>query len=157
MGEFINPGLFELEVSINDSYSDLLKVGKTVVLNDLNNTRTWQGRVVRVNGRVDQDTQTVKVYIEVAGEGLKEGMYLEAALNAKEEQNALEIPRKLLIDERQVFVFKDSVLKLVDVNPVYFTDKTAVVKGLDDGTLILERSIPGAYDGMLAKPDQQTN
>lgn len=154
LGEFINPGVYELEVSINESYSDLLKVGKQVELNDLNNTQTWEGEVTRVNAKVDQVTQTITVYIQVAGEGLRDGMYLEALLQAREEQNAIEIPRKLLVDESKLFVFEDSLLRLIEVNPVYFTDKTAVIKDVENGTLILQKSVPGAYDGMLVKPYQ---
>lgn len=152
LGEYINPAVFELEVSINNSYSNLLEVGKKVGLSDLDNTRTWEGTVIRVNGKIQRDTQTVTVYIQVSGDGLKEGMYLEAAVKAQEQENAIEIPRKLLVDESQLFVFEDSLLHLVDVTPVYFTDKTAVIKGLPDGTLMLEKSVPGAYDGMLVKP-----
>lgn len=152
LGEFINPDVFELEVSINVSYSNLLKVGKQVGLNDLNNTRTWEGKVIRVNGRIDGETQTVTVYIQVSGEGLKEGMYLEAKLKAEEIENAIEIPRKLLVDESQLFVFQDSILRLIDVNAVYFTDKTAILKEVENGTLMLQKSVPGAYDGMLVKP-----
>ena len=37
---------------------------------------------------------------------------------------------------------------LVKVNPVYFTDKTVVIKGLEDGTSVLSRAVPGAYPGM---------
>ena len=152
LGEFINPDVFELEVNINDSYSELLKVGKQVQLNDLNNTKIWEGKVTRLNSRVDPATQTISAYIQVSGDGLREGMYLEAKLQAKEEANAIEIPRKLLVDESRLFIFEDSVLRLIDVEPVYFTDKTAVIKGVENGTLMLEKSVPGAYDGMRAKP-----
>ncbi|MEO1050916.1 MAG: HlyD family efflux transporter periplasmic adaptor subunit [Bacteroidota bacterium] len=155
LGEFIDPEIFELAVNVNVSFSDLLKVGKQVALNDIDNNRTWQGKVIRVNERIDQSTQTITVFIQVAGEGLKEGMYLEARLRARDEENAIEVPRKLLIDERQLFTLKDSVLHLIDVQPVYFTDRTAVLKGVENGTLILERAVPGAYEGMLVKPYQE--
>jgi hypothetical protein len=37
------------------------------------------------------------------------------------------------------------------VNPVYFSDKTVVVKGIPNGSLILNKPVPGAYAGMLVK------
>ena len=54
---------------------------------------------------------------------LKEGIYLEAHLVAKSEEDAYEMARKLLVNNESVYVFKDSIIDLVKVNPVYFTDK----------------------------------
>ena len=79
-------------------------------------------------------------------------MYLEANLNAKSEQNAIEISRSLLLDNQQVFVVKDSILDIIDVQPVYFSNATVVLKGIPDGTVILSKPVPGAYAGMLVKP-----
>lgn len=96
LGEFIDPTVYEIEVAVNKSVGNLLKVGKEVKLTDLGNQMKWIGKVVRVNGKVDQQTQTVSAYVEVRGDNLKEGMYLEAALNAREEEEAIEISRDLL-------------------------------------------------------------
>ena len=151
LGEFINPSVYEMEVAINATYIDLLQKGNTVALHNLENSKTWQGKIIRVNGKVDQASQTVKTFIQVAGKDLKEGMYLEANLVAKQEKEAYEIERKLLINNESVFVLNDSILNLVKVNPVYFKDKTVVIKGLLNGTKILTKNVPGAYTGMAVK------
>jgi len=39
LGEFINPSIYELEVAVNSSYVDLLKVGNTVSLSNIEGTR----------------------------------------------------------------------------------------------------------------------
>ena len=104
-----------------------------------------------MNGRLDQTTQTVKVYIGVQGAGLIEGMYLEANIAAESEKDAIEIPRNLLVNENELFAVKDGKLVVMQVNPVYFTDETAIIKGLADGTQILSRPLPGAYEGMLVQ------
>ncbi len=151
LGEFIDTSVYELEVAINKSYSDLLKIGESVTLNNLEKTKFWTGKVSRINGSVDQTTQTISAYIEVKGNDLREGVYLEADLNARNEENAILISRKLLIDESQVFIVKDSVLDLIPVKPVYFSDKDVVIKGVPNNTLVVSRTIPGAYAGMLVK------
>ncbi len=151
LGEFIDPSNYEMEIAINANYKDLMQVGKTVDLHDLEKTKSWQGKVVRINGKIDQASQTLKVFIQVAGEGLKEGMYLEADLQAKTEQNAFEISRKLLVNNENVYQVKDTVLMLTPVRTVYFSDQTAVIKGLENGTKILSKPVPGAYDGMVVK------
>ena len=76
LGEFIDPGVYELEISVNAGFMELLKVGKAVTLYNLDHTKSWTGKVARINGRVHQSTQTVQVYIQVSGQGLKAGMYL---------------------------------------------------------------------------------
>ncbi|MEZ4883473.1 MAG: HlyD family efflux transporter periplasmic adaptor subunit [Chitinophagales bacterium] len=151
LGELINPNLYELEVAINTSYADLLKIGKTVDLHNVEKTKTWKGKVARINSLVEEASQTIPVFIQVSGSGLKEGMYLEAEVTAKEEVNTYELSRKLLFDENKVFVVKDSFLVIHEVNPVFFKQNTVVVRGLENGTQVLAKSLPGAYDGMKVK------
>ncbi len=151
LGEFINPNVYELEVAVNSSYVDLLKVGGVVVLHNVERTKTWSGRITRINSLVNPNTQTIQAFIQVNGSGLREGMYLEADLKAKNEANTFEISRKLIVDNKKVFVVKGDRLELTEIEPVHFTDKTAVIRGLEDGVEILERTLPGAYDGMQIK------
>lgn len=151
LGEFIDPNLYELQVAISKQYSDMLSVGKKVALHNINKTLTIEGEVVRVNGRVDQATQTVSTFIRVQSPELKEGMYLEANIRAEEIDDAYLVPRTLLLDDKQLYVVRDSILDLIDVTPVYFGEKDVIIKGIPDGTRIVSRNIPGAYKGMLVK------
>jgi multidrug efflux pump subunit AcrA (membrane-fusion protein) len=151
LGEFIKTDVYELEVAISKAYADFLKVGKEVALSNLNKTQTYNGKVVRVNGRVDQASQTITVFIEVKGDNLKAGQYLEANLNAKSEANAIEVNRSLLLDNNQIYVVRDSILDVIDVTPVYFTDKRVVLKDVPNGETIVSKPMAGAYTGMLVK------
>lgn len=148
LGEFVSLGQFELEVNVNQEFLGILKIGEPVVLTDLGETREWQGNVERINGRLDQTTQTVRVFISVSGKELIEGMYMEAHIAARSEENALEIPRTLLINEKELFVVEDGKLAIKEVKTVFYTNKTAVIQGLKDGTMMLTRNVPGAYSGM---------
>ena len=156
LGEFIDPSIYEMEVALSKSYASLLKVGEAVVLTNLERTETYNGTVSRVNGSIDPTTQTITAYIEVKDEALKEGMYLEANLDAKEEQNAIEVDRNLLLDNEQIFIVRDSLLDVIDAKPVYFSDTKVVLKGIPNGTIILKKPVPGAYAGMLVKPFQDS-
>ncbi|MBD0777233.1 HlyD family efflux transporter periplasmic adaptor subunit [Maribacter sp. ANRC-HE7] len=156
LGEFINTDVYELEVSISKKFSDLLRVGEQVVLTNLDKVNTYQGKVARINGSVDQATQTIKAYIEVRDSNLREGMYLEANLDAKEEANAIEIDRNLLLENNRIFVVRDSILDMIDVEPVYFSNKKVVLKNVPDGTTILSKPVIGAYTGMLVKQYQES-
>lgn len=151
LGEFINTGTYELQVSVTKTYGDYLTIGKEVLLSNLEKTKSYTGIVTRINGRVDQATQTITTFIEVSGKDLREGQYLEAELDARKEQNALEIDRSLLLENNQIYVVKDSLLDVLNVRPVYFSDKTVVLKDVPDGETIVSKPVAGAYPGMLVK------
>ena len=155
LGEFIDPSVYELELAVGKMFSDLLQIGESVELKPLEGQTTYDGHVTRINGKVDQATQTIKVYVEVKADNLKEGMYLQAQLEAKDEPNAIKIPRKLLVNNSEIFILKDSILDVIKVTPVYFSPNEVVIKGVPDDTQILSRPLPGAYSGMLVKPTME--
>ena len=151
LGEFIDPTVYEMEVAISKSYVSLLKVGEKVNLSNLDKTETYVGAVTRVNASIDPTTQTVTAYIEVKDSLLKEGMYLEAQVNVKQEENAIEIDRNLLLENNEIYVVRDSLLDVVPVKPIYFSDTKVVLKDVPDGTIILSRPLQGAFVGLLVK------
>ena len=156
LGEFIETKSYELEVSIEKEYADLLQEGNKVQLFNLNKTKSYTGLISRINSKVNQSSQTITTFIEVSHPSLKEGMYLEAYLNAKKEENAIEINRNLLQNGNQIFVVKDSILDIINVNPVFYSEKKVVIKGVPNDKVILSKPVPGAYAGMLVKAFQET-
>ncbi|CAM1366523.1 Efflux transporter periplasmic adaptor subunit [Tenacibaculum soleae] len=148
MGEFIDDTVFELALSVNGSFADVLQKGKKVTLNNLEKTKTWNGKVTRINGKIDQATQTVQVFIEVKGKDVREGMYLEANVPIKTATEAIEIDRKLLVDNTSLYVVKNNKLDMVTVNPIHFNEKTVVVKGLENGEILVRKPVAGAYVGL---------
>jgi len=151
LGEFINANIYELKLAIKSSFIDFIKIGNPVKLNNIEQTKSWQGKIIRINGKIDQASQTFRVFVEVKAEDLREGMYLEADLVARAETDAFEIDIKLLIENDKLFAVKDSSLYLLQITPVFYNDKTVVVKGLGNGTKLLSKPIPGAFQGMKVK------
>lgn len=155
LGEFINPEIYEMEVSISKSLATFLTNGKKVVLTNLDKTEKYTGVVKRINASIDAATQTVSVFIEVKNNKLKEGLYLEAQLKAKTIENAIEINRSLLLESNEIFYVNNNKLDKASVIPVYFSEETVVVQGVKNGTAILKNPVLGAYKGMLVKPFQK--
>ena len=151
VGEFINTGTYELALSINAALANDLRIGKKVVLKDRSKSIEVTGKLVRISGKIDTTSQTLEVYIEVRGDNLREGMYLEANVFARNVPNAYEIPRKLLINKEHVFIFKDSVLKSIIVTPVFYKENSIIVIGIEDGVELISKPVLGAFDGMLVK------
>ena len=148
IGEFIDPSSYEMEVSLTAVIAEKLNTGDVVEVRSLEEGISWKGYVARVNGKIDQASQTTKVFVNVKGKGLKEGKYLRANIALSPIENALKIKRNLLIEENKVYIVKEKTLKLVTVETVYFGDGDVVIKGLENGTQLLSKSMPGLYDGM---------
>lgn len=155
IGEFINPSVYELEVAINAAYVNLIQKGKIVQLKNIESKQEFTGKVTRINGRLDQDTQTVTIFIEVKDTQLREGMYLEANVPLKEEENAYEIDRQLLVDNTKVYIVKNNQLDLVKITPINSSKEKVIIKGLENGTLLLTQVLPGAYKGLTVNPVKQ--
>lgn len=152
LGEFIDPSVYEMQVPVSKALLKALKVGKLVEIHDPGDvSKKWEGKISRINGKVDPTTQTVNVYIELRGAYLRAGMFLEAKIFGNPVDHAIEIPRNLLVNDQKVYILQDSVLQLQDIQPVYFNKQTAVIKGLENGQLVISRLVPGAYAGMPVK------
>ncbi|NCO63911.1 MAG: HlyD family efflux transporter periplasmic adaptor subunit [Flavobacteriales bacterium] len=152
LGEFIDTSEYEMEVAISKSYANLLKVGEEVALNNLDNTGHYVGTISRVNGSVDQATQTITAYIDVKDPNLKEGIYLEAHIKGETVEDAIEIDRNLVLESQEIFIVTNETLDALPVKPIYFSETKVVIKGVPDGTIILKKAVPGSYAGMLVKP-----
>lgn len=148
LGEFIDPSEYELEVAVRKSFSDLLQVGEKVALKNLEGTQEFQGVVSRVNSKIDANSQTVQVFIKIKDAKVKEGMYLEANLEARNVENALSIPRNLLVDQDKVFIVENNTLQLTDIDVVHFSSESVVITGLENGTKLISAPVPGAFVGM---------
>ncbi|NNE54538.1 MAG: efflux RND transporter periplasmic adaptor subunit [Flavobacteriales bacterium] len=147
LGTFIDPSTYELEAPVSQSMVEFLQSGQKVkVISSSGND--WEGKIIRINSSVNPNTQTVNVYVEVKGEGLEEGMFLEAHINATEIEDATRIDRSVLVEDSKVYVVSDSLLVEKTIEAVYFDEKTVVVKGLQDGEQVLKKMAPGFYPGM---------
>ncbi|TVZ27050.1 RND family efflux transporter MFP subunit [Gillisia sp. Hel_I_86] len=148
LGEFIDPSEYELEVAVRKSFSDLLEVGEQVALNNLEGTQQFKGVVSRVNSKIDSNSQTVQVFIKIKDAKVKEGMYLEANLEARDVEKALSIPRNLLVDKNKVYIVENNTLQLAKIDAVHFSSESVVITGLKDGTQLISAPVPGAFVGM---------
>jgi membrane fusion protein, multidrug efflux system len=153
LGEYIEPNHYEMQVDVSKNIISTLEIGEKVsVYTPANSDKIYQGQISRINGKIDQSTQTVQVFIDVNSADLKEGMYLEAEIPIQESQNAYEVNRMLLVNQNNLFVVTDSTLVLKAVTIIHKNEKTVIVSGLEDGTLLVDLSIPNAYQGMKIAP-----
>jgi multidrug efflux pump subunit AcrA (membrane-fusion protein) len=157
LGSILSPTVYELPVSVNESYKDYLQIGKEVTLYNLDHSKSWTGKIARIDATINTTTQGIQIFIQVRGKELKEGMFLEANIEGKSIANGFEISRKLLVENSKTYSIVNNALKLVDLDIAFFKEKSAVVTNLVDSTIILQNPIPGAYEGMLVENVDTSN
>ncbi len=151
IGVFLNPNAYELEAGVPLIHTNKLQVGQPVTLRSNDVEGEWQGKILRVGKSVDATTQTVKVYVSVQGDDLYEGMYLSGTVAGNALQQAVRIPRHLVVDNRYVYTVKQGKLKRQAITKLHENQDEVVIAGLTNGTLLAQQIIPGAADGMPVK------
>lgn len=151
LGQLMNKSNFEMEATVPLSDLQYLRVGNPVGLYSDDIAGKWSGTIKRISDQIDPSTQTVKVFISVSGSNLREGMYLKGDVKAKSFEQAMKIPRELLIDQESVYVVQDSILRLQKVEVLEIKPDFAILRGVEDGTPLLKDKVAGAFSGMKVK------
>jgi membrane fusion protein, multidrug efflux system len=147
LGALMGTDNYELEATLPLRDLKYVKVGNSVVLHSDDMDGQWQGRIKRISDQVEPGTQTVKLFIGVSGKGLRENMYLRGEVAGSPVAEAFELPRQLLVEQKSVYVFQDSLLRLQEVEVVRIKENTAIIRGLSAGTPLLAQPFPDAFDG----------
>ena len=148
LGEFCSTADFELKAGVGLGEIDHISVGDQVTLISADRPGTFRGVIERVNNRIEPRSQTVSVYIRIRDDRLRDGMYLTATLQSTEQADVVRLPKALLVSSNSLFVIRDSLLALQEVEVVAETGDDVLVRNIADGTLVLAEDIEGAIEGM---------
>lgn len=147
LGEFVNTDTYDLLVGIDLNSLNNVKVGNQVKLYSENISGEWNGKVSRIGNKIDAQTQMVNVYISVSGNDLKEGMFLSANIELKKKVKAVEIPRKLLIEESFVYLLENGIVLKKKIDIAQYKDDVVIASGLEDGSLLILKT-SGIHKGI---------
>ncbi|MEQ9186699.1 MAG: HlyD family efflux transporter periplasmic adaptor subunit [Cryomorphaceae bacterium] len=153
IGEMIKDGAFELEAALPLKDAGVVKIGDRVSLQSGENSKGFEGKVIRMASHVSPSDQRQSIYVGLDDGRLKEGMYLEGIIEVASIHNALAIDRNLVSPDGYVYLVADSVLvrKQVEIQDLF--DESALIQGLHDGDLLLDQVVEGAFEGMLVKTE----
>jgi len=149
-GTFVDTDRFLIIASVRQSDLKHVKIGDTARLTDKQRSGHWTAVVVRMNPSVDVRSQTVEIYLEVEGQDIREGMYLEGSMNTGDSVEIAEIPKTALLRNSYVYAVMDRVVRQVPVRVVDVGHQTVKVTGLEGETNIIrnsERAIAGQMIG----------
>ena len=156
VGTLVGIGTFEVKSAVHARHLPLLSRGDEVLLQDETGAVVAKGRVARISGNVDPTTQSASVFCEVSaedGQSLRDGRFLSGQVLGSPMDNVMALDEALLTGDggSEVFVVRDGVLKLVEVDIMHRDADRVLVRGLKSGELVLAEPVSGAYEGMLVE------
>ncbi len=131
-----------------------------VMLNRLINGHLyqWQGRYVRLEGRLDQQTRVINAVVEIdnpyeqanAELPLVYGAFVEVTMVGDQVADAEKIPQLALHPESTVFVFEDGKIRKRTVDIVHYDGKgEVIIRGLNNGDRVVTNRLEVMFDQML--------
>ena len=153
MGEFTNTTRYEIEASINAKDRFFIKKGDRVQvsLSGLE-SKEMPAEVARINAQIDPSTQTILVYLEVGGNDVLSGQYITGSITGETFSGAQKISAKSLVRDNQVFLAKDSVATMHNVQVVANIRDSVIVKGLSAGDLVIDEFRDAGFEGTKVTP-----
>ena len=153
IGDIIS--LEELEMVVPVTVDDVqwIEPDQPVVLTSAELRGEWHGRIRRIGKTIDQQTQTVQVYILVdEAEDLYDGIFLKAAMPGRTVSSAIRFPRRALYRQKYVYLIEDGALAYRPVEVVRSeTDSVIAAGGLTDGDMLVTDVLQGVSPGMPAR------
>ncbi len=151
IGEYIDNSKYELQLSIPASENKFLSKGTSVRLETMDGSQEFAGKITRVNGKIDRDTQSVDIIVEVIDKDLKDGQYLKARIEGDNLNDVFRIDNVLILENKKIYVVEENILQLQSIEVLNYQGDTALISGLENGTVIVNQSIANAYPGMPIK------
>lgn len=123
---------------------------------------SWKGKVVRSEGRVDENTRMLNVVIRVdepysSYPPLAIGMFVRVKIEGKIKEQVIEIPPSAIRDSNVVWVLdrEDRIrFRKIKILKVY-RDNALVENGLKEGDRVVVSFLKVVTDGMKVKPIEQ--
>ena len=151
--EDFSPLLIRVYVPTSDSIK--LKTGmQTEVHTEVLKGSSFDGIVKLINPRIDVETGTVKVTVEVYDESLKlkPGMFVEVRIVIGVKEDVLVIPRKaILFKQNKTFVFvmdrRSQVAQQEVTLGLMEEDLVEITSGLEEGNVIVVVGVESLKDG----------
>jgi len=115
----------------------------------------FDGNVKLINPRIDVETGTVKVTVEVYDDTLrlKPGMFVESRIVLGKKEDVLVIPRRaLLYKQNRIYVFVldgETVSQREVTLGLTEEDHVEILTGLEEGDTIVEVGVEGIKDGQV--------
>jgi multidrug efflux pump subunit AcrA (membrane-fusion protein) len=151
IGTIIRTGLHELRVAVETRDIPWVQVGAPADIYSSETQQQWVGQVARISDFVNQNTQSVDVYLTInpGKQKIYDGQFLQSAIPASKVKDGMMIPRNVLYNTNEVFVVEDTLLKTKQVFVHRTMDENVIVSGLDEGADLVVEPLVNAHNNMV--------
>ena len=153
LASIIRTDRLELVVPVPPEDAKWIKPGNSVVLNGSENNEAT-GEVTRVANFLDENTQSVNVYVKYIPnyrESFKVGEFVDATFEITKKARGITIPREALLDNEMVYVVEDQKLKLQKVQVERRLNDAVVISGLKNGMQVVAESLVDVEEGQIIR------
>jgi multidrug efflux pump subunit AcrA (membrane-fusion protein) len=148
LASIIRTDKLEVIVPVLPEDAKWINPGDQVNLIGINNTKI--GKVSRIADFVDPSTQSVNIYIDYYPNGnnsFLEGEFIDVEFDISQKVNGIKIIRETLLNNNQVYVVKDEILKLKSVQIERALDDHFIISGINDGETLVTESLANVSEG----------
>jgi len=125
-------------LEVDEEFAPLIKEGlKVLVYVEGMKERVYEGKVIRIYGKVDERRKTLTIEAHVNYEGfMPSGMTVDAVIILSEDWGYL-IPEKAIKDGKYVYILDEKGKKKVEIEVLHVSEGRAIVKGLEEGLKVI--------------------
>lgn len=149
LGRIINTEDLELEIPVEINDANWIKIGDAVTVYNEEGTGKWSGRLIRKSKDVDENTQSINVYVSIRSSSAKplyKGQYLVAEFEGITLDNVMEIQRSAVFNSNELFIIKENRLAKAVINIKKINERTLFFNGLEEGTEIVIEPLVNARE-----------
>ncbi len=150
LANIMNTNFYELSAPINQKDFGLIKQGQSVDLIAEDLGKKFKGTISRISNTIDQTTQSIPVYVNVSGRGLRDGMYLKGELKGSQIRSVASLPREAIVNQNLIYVLKDSIITQKEVEVVLRNDDKVHVRGVESNDEVVVRGVNSLSPGQKA-------
>lgn len=157
IGKILRSGMYEMKASVDTRDISWVQVGSPVEIYSKESQQYWKGEITRISDYVNQNTQSVDIFISIYPNGQKiyDGQFFQAEVPARTIKDGMIIPRNAIYNGSEVFVLKDSLLEKKAINVIRLSEENAIFNGLEPGEELVMEPLIGAYNNMKAFKREQ--
>ena len=150
--DVIRNGNMEVELTVNTSEIDFIKLGSKVTLTD--GSHTFDGSIIRKGNFVNKNTQNISVFVSINNDAdfLYDGMYLDAKISSIIINNVCKIPRSCVLDKKVFIVNTENKLEIINVNIISNQGNNVIVDNIINNTMVVSESLINTKAGTIVKP-----
>ncbi len=157
LASIVRTDRLEVVVPVPPKDAKWIEPGNKVTLTGSDDHKTT-GTVTRIADFLDENTQSVKIYVKYLPQGKQSfriGEFVDATFYIQKQAVGMAIPREALVSEKKVYIVKNHHLQLKKISVERELNDAVVISGLDNGTLVVTESLVDVQEGDEVRIRQQ--